>query len=113
MSERAPLTELPLFAPVPELVKAVHDSAETEHGAFLERVRRLVAGHWAPSGRPISMDEVHEIMDRYRITLPAGASPNILGTLLSGWSRARATGQMIRSKRLGSNGNLIRTWILD
>lgn len=108
-----PLDLLPLFAgTAPESVEIVHDAAELEHAAFFERVRRLVAGHYAGSGRAISMDEVHEIMEKFGIKLPAGASPNVLGSMLSGWSRARRAPEMIRSKRLGSKGNVLMTWTI-
>lgn len=112
MSERAPLTELPLFA-APAPVKAVHDRAETEHAAFLTRVRLLLAGIYARRGIAICADQVHEVMEKYRIKLPAGASPNLLGSMFSGWPRARATGQHTRSKRPGANGNLLMTWVIE
>lgn len=108
-----PLDMLPLFAePTPPAVKAVHDAAELEHAAFFDRVRRLVAGHYAGSGIRISMDDVHRILDRYGIKLPAGASPNIWGSFFAGWSRAKSTGTFVRSKRDGSNGNLIAEWLV-
>lgn len=108
------MTELPLFAaPVPDAVKAVHDHAETEHAAFLNRVRRILAGMYGGRPEPISADEAWDAMDRYRIALPAGASPNLMGSLFSGWPRARATGLTTRSKRRGANGNLLMLWLID
>lgn len=113
MSERAPLSELPLFAPaVPAVVTAVHDRAEAAHAEFLGRVRRILLGMYAGSGTAISTDEAWSAMERYGIKLPEGASPNVLGSLFSGWERARAVG-WTRSKRLGANGNLLRTWVVE
>lgn len=106
-----PLSMLPLFAdPAPAPVRAVHDAAEAEHAAFLDRVRRLLAGHYAGSGIEVTTDHAHDLMDRYGIKPPAGASPNLLGTLFSGWDRARSTGRMVRSKRRGANGNVLICW---
>lgn len=104
------ITQSDLFAP-PE-VEAIHDEMERRNGEFLERVRRLVAGHHAGTGEAISTDEVWRIMDRYGIAVPDGCSPNVLGGLFSHWSRARAKG-WTRSTRAGAHGNLLRTWIVD
>lgn len=115
MSERAPLDALPLFAAMraPDPVPAVHDAAELEHAAFLNRVRRILVGMYAGRGQAISTDEAWNAMDRYGVKLPAGASPNLMGSLFSGWSRARATGHVVRSKREGAHGNWIRTWVIE
>lgn len=116
MSQTGPgVAGLPLFAPA-ALAPAdagPRDAAEERHAAFLERVRHLVAGHYAGTGITVTADDVHRIMDQYRIGLPEGASPNCLGTFFSGWNRARSTGHMVRSKRAGSNGNPLLQWIIE
>lgn len=114
MSERAPMTDLPLFAPdrAPEPVPAVHTAAELEHAAFFDRVRRILGNMYGGTDRAISTDEAWKVMELYGIKLPAGASPNLLGTLFSGWKRARATDKVIRSKRFGAGGNMLRTWLI-
>lgn len=111
MSERAPLSELPLFAPPVEsaAVQAVHDRAEDTHAEFLDRVRRILAGMYASGGYVISTDEAWAAMERYGIRIPEGCSPNVLGSLFSGWERATPVG-WTRSKRPGANANLLRTW---
>src|SRR5262245_26050202 len=104
MSELAPITELPLFAPPRQErveVADVHAAAEREHAAFFERLRARVAAMFAGTGMAISTDEVRTIMDRDGIEFPAGASPSVMGTFFSGWSRAHGTGQLIRSRRKG------------
>lgn len=92
-------------------MQQVHDRFEQAEAPFLERVRRLIAGHYA--GSECSADDAHRIMVRYGVTIPAGCSPNVMGTLFSGWDRARDTGRMIRSKRDGAGGNLIKVWLVD
>lgn len=116
MSQVGPgVAGLPLFAPEPPAPSDAgpRDHAEAEHQRFLERVRRLFAGHYAGSRITVTTDDVWRIMERYRIELPAGASPNILGTFFSGWDRARSTGHMVRSKRSGANGNALVQWTIE
>lgn len=117
MSELAPITELPLFAPpAPERVKLsdVHAAAEREHAAFFERLRDLVGKLFA--GREITSDQVRWTMDRYVIDFPPGASPNVMGTFFSGWDRAvpvmvNDQVQLTRpSQRKASHGNPLKVW---
>lgn len=115
MSERAPLSDLPLFAPAAvtdTAVRAVHDHAEDRHAEFLDRVRRILAGMYAGSETAISTDEAWSAMERYGIRIPEGCSPNVLGSLFSGWDRAQPIG-WTRSKRPGANANLLRTWVIE
>lgn len=111
MSMTGPGTSgLPLFAPpAPDPVQAVHDAAEAEHAEFLDRVRKLLLGLFGGTELVISTDEAWHWMERYGVKLPEGASPNVLGTLFSGWNRAEPV-SWTRSKREGSHGNLLRTW---
>lgn len=103
---------LPLFdEPAPPAVQAVHAELETREASFLERVRRLVLGHYR--GSECTADDAHRIMARYQIGVPAGRSPNVMGTLFSGWDRAHDTGRMIQSRRDGAGGNLIKVWRID
>lgn len=103
---------LPLFGqPAPEPVRATHAAFEDREASFLERVRRLVLGHY--KGSECTADDAHRIMTRYQVEIPAGCSPNVMGTLFSGWDRASDTGRMIRSKRDGAGGNLIKVWRID
>lgn len=105
---------LPLFAPPANspAVQAVHDRAEDTHADFLDRVRRTLAGMYGGSGTAVSTDEAWSAMERYGIRIPDGCSPNVLGSLFSGWSRAKPVG-WTRSKRPGANANLLRTWTID
>lgn len=114
MSEHVPLNTLPLFAapePAPAPVRAQLDRFEREESDFLMRVRRLLLGHYR--GSECDADKAHRVMERYGVTVPAGCSPNVMGTLFSGWDRARDSGRMIRSKRPGAGGNLIKVWLID
>lgn len=117
MSERAPITELPLFAaPDPErvVVSKVHAAAEREHAVFFDRLRRLAFSHF--KGMEICSDQIRWLMERYAIDIPAGSSPNIMGTFFSGWDRAEAVmltehvQKTTPSKRRGSHGNLLKCW---
>lgn len=112
MNKPARMSDLPLFAPpAPPEVQAIHGRLEDSHARFLDRLRAIVAGCFAGSGIEISTDNAWELMAKYRVKLPEGASPNLMGSLFSGWERATAVGWK-RSKRDGAHGNLIRTWVV-
>lgn len=104
---------LDLFAPpaTPE-VREIHERLEAAHAAFLGRVRGVLAGMYGGSGIAISTDDAWRCMEGYGIKLPADASPNLMGSLFSAWSRAKPIG-WTRSKREGSHGNLLRLWEIE
>lgn len=103
---------LPLFAePAPEPVRRKLEAFEVREASFLDRVRSLVLGHY--KGSECTADDAHRIMTRYQVEVPTGCSPNVMGTLFSGWSRATNTGRTIRSKRPGAGGNIIAVWRID
>ena len=109
------LTGLPLFAPPASehpAVKAVHDRHRSEHADWLARLRQVFARLYGGTRLPVSTDEVWLTMRRNGIELPAGASPNILGSFFSGWERAPPVG-WTRSRRAGAHANLIRTWQIE
>ena len=111
MSERVPTETLPLFAPrAPEPVPTIHTNFEALQSEFLDKLRRLLELRYA-DGPPISTDDVWERMEEWGITIPEGVSYNVMGTLFSGWDRARPH-TWLRSKRKNAHGNLIRSWYI-
>lgn len=102
--------DLPLFAePVPAFVRHIQGQNEDAHDKFLTRLRERLAFEYAGTGTEISTDHAWATMTRWGISLPEGASPNCLGSLFSGWSRATPKG-WTRSKRDGAHANLLRQW---
>jgi hypothetical protein len=122
MSEHAPIGELPLFAQPASPTKGKRKShaagaaAASGHDEFLARLREAVAFYYGGTGLQITTDEVWLTMKRKKINLPAGASPNILGSFFKGWDRAvpvmGTNGQQRVTMSQRVIGNFLRMWIV-
>lgn len=70
----APLDELPLFAPAPEPDRTDEEAAkarvlaahEDRHGALLDRMRQHARSVHRRTGRPVSVNDVREIIEEER-----------------------------------------------
>lgn len=92
-------------------VREIQADQEARNAAFLRHLRACVAFHWI--GRTVTTDEVWQTMEANGLEIPAGASPNLLGSFFAGWDRATATGEVRRSSRKGAHGNLLRCWVIS
>lgn len=119
MSATGPGTAgLPLFAATDtrEEIKRVRVQAEVKHAEFFSRLRHLVGQMFA--GQDITSDQVRWVMDRYGLGIPAGASPNIMGTFFTGWDRAEPVmglegKQRTRvTTRKEGRGNDLKVWLI-
>ncbi len=105
---------LDLFSitPAPEDVREIHDSmesrAEEPMAAWRDWLRAYARAHLSP----VSTDDLWRAMDKGLVPpIPEGSSPNVLGSVFSGDPRGWRPVGWERSRRDGSHGNLLRTWV--
>lgn len=124
MSQHAPTDLLPLFAPttppaasVPAQ-RGVLERQQADHAAFLARLRMIIGSRFGGTDARVTTDHVWQAMADENISLPPGASPNILGGFFSTWSRAvpvldsEGKQRKTPSRRKGANGNPLSVWTI-
>lgn len=120
MSERAPMSALPLFAaPAPAApLEQVREGAEVVHRRYLAKLRAALRREAERTGVPMCADDAHRLMRTTPgLSMPAGMNPNALGTLFRGDrdENGHARWQMegyTKSTRAGANDNALRLWRL-
>lgn len=80
---------------------------EATRGDWLTRIRRVAHELYHVLDRPISADDLREVMARHPELEPPGDSRNVMGQVFrDGWERVG----LIRSRTPGSHGNLLAEW---